>query len=108
MKRTGESPGGSVTSFAPPYGRSDRHLRREISNYYLCSVGTRLARAGPNADIFDLPRIEMWYFRDPTRWRHFVEGGASLYFAMHQVLRRTRKLLLSRPAPSKQPSREKP
>ncbi len=103
-----DTTGGSVTSFAPPYGHSDRHLRREISNYYLCSVGTELGRAGPDADIFDLPRIEMWYFRDSTRWRRFVKGGASLYFAMHQVLRRTRKASSFLTGSFQQPSAEKP
>jgi len=56
----------------------------------------------------DIRRVEMLYFLDSTRWRHFVEKGASLNCAMHQVLHRTRRLLLSWPVPSKQPSPEKP
>jgi peptidoglycan/xylan/chitin deacetylase (PgdA/CDA1 family) len=82
--------GVPVTSFAPPYGRSNPWLRDEISRHYLCSAGTSLRRAGGDADLFDLPRIEMWYFRNPTRWRNFLQRGATPYFIARRLLRWTR------------------
>lgn len=87
-----ERAGCRVAAFAPPYGRTSRRLREEIARHYGCAVGTVLARAREDADLFDLPRIEMWYFRDSARWRRFLERRATGYFALRRMLRRMRGL----------------
>ncbi len=86
--------GAAVTSFAPPYGRSNLDVREMISHFYLCSVGTELRRARHDGDVFDLPRIDMWYFRNLVRWQAFLRGGlrASAYLAVRRMLRRIRAL----------------
>ena len=63
-----ERTGREVTSFAAPYGRSDPEVIRAICGHYQIAVGTRLACAGRDCDPYDVPRIEMWYFREPRRW----------------------------------------
>ena len=75
------------TSFAPPYGRSNRSVREEISKWYGSSVGTRLQRAGRLCDLYDVPRIEMHYFRNLHRWRAYLERRAETYFLSRRVLR---------------------
>jgi peptidoglycan/xylan/chitin deacetylase (PgdA/CDA1 family) len=80
----------SVTSFAAPYGRTSPAVRQEIAHNYECAVGTRLAAARSDSDPYDLPRIEMWYFRDPTRWRAYLKG-ATAYFTARRILRQLRQ-----------------
>lgn len=78
------------TFFAPPYGRSNASVRSEIRKYYSASVGVRLQRASRQSDLFDLPRIEMHYFRDLRRWRAHLDGKGEGYFALRRGLRRLR------------------
>ena len=68
--------GRQPASFAPPYGASNPLVRREIAKWYGISVGTRLQRAAPDSDRYDVPRIEMHYFRNLRRWRAYLEGRA--------------------------------
>lgn len=78
-----------VTSFAPPYGHTTPTIRDIIAQSYTCAVGTRLARATPASDRYDLPRIDMWYFRNYARWRAYLDG-ATRYFTVRQILRNVR------------------
>ena len=77
-------------SFAPPYGRSSSSVRAAISKCYRISVGTRLQRASRQCDLFDVPRVEMHYFRNPDRWRAYLEGRGEWFFLARRVLRRIR------------------
>ncbi len=75
-----------VTCFAAPYGRTTAAIRADIARFYCAAVGTRMDRADADSDRFDLPRIDMWYFRNPTRWRQYLEGAAA-YFTLRRALR---------------------
>jgi len=89
-----EHTGRPVTTFAPPYGKSNPALRQELRRRYRASVGTTLAQARFNSDLYDLPRIEMWYFRNLARWRRYLLGSARGYLALRQALRTVRRLVL--------------
>jgi peptidoglycan/xylan/chitin deacetylase (PgdA/CDA1 family) len=82
-------------SFAPPYGRAGERERRVIRQWFAVSTGTRLGHANKNSDPYDLPRIEMHYFRHPGRWRSFLENRAELYLGTRQLLRKVRELATS-------------
>lgn len=86
-----ENIGRPVVSFAAPFGRTNAVVRTEIRRHYQLAVGTTFARAGQESDLSDLPRIEMWYFRDVSRWRAYLLG-AQTYFTFRQMLRRARAL----------------
>jgi hypothetical protein len=58
------------------------------------SLGTTLQRATRRSDRFDLPRIEMHYFRDPLRWQRFLEGRGEWYFAARRALRGVKRLAI--------------
>jgi peptidoglycan/xylan/chitin deacetylase (PgdA/CDA1 family) len=85
--------GARVTSFAAPFGRTTPTIRAEISRLYQQAVGTSLGQADDQSDRFDLPRIEMWYFRDADRWRRHL-AGATGYLSVRRTLRRARQLML--------------
>ncbi len=85
--------GVPVRHFAPPYGRADRRVRQAISRHYKTSVSTRLGSAGPGWDPFDLPRLEMFYFTDPGRWRAHLRGRGRAYLAARRLLRRAGQAL---------------
>ncbi len=87
-QHTGKTP----ASFAPPYGHANAHVREEIAKAYDISVGTRLQRAGAGSDLFEVPRIEMYYFRDLERWRSYLEGSANWYLSARRALRGVKQL----------------
>jgi peptidoglycan/xylan/chitin deacetylase (PgdA/CDA1 family) len=91
--RLEERIGVGVAGFAPPYGRSTPALRAEIARHYQWSAGTRMRLAVAGDDVFDLPRIEMWVFRNPARWRSFVTRGWTPYFAARAAVRALREAL---------------
>jgi peptidoglycan/xylan/chitin deacetylase (PgdA/CDA1 family) len=84
--------GRRVTSFAAPYGRTNPAVQAEIRQHYQAAVGTTLAQARPTSDLYDLPRIEMWYFRHPGFWRSHLMGGGRGYLLLRRMLRRARVL----------------
>jgi peptidoglycan/xylan/chitin deacetylase (PgdA/CDA1 family) len=90
--RTGRTP----RHFAPPYGRAGARERAAIAAAFATSSGTELGEAGGDGDPFDLPRLEMHYFRDPARLRAQIEGRGGAYLRRRQVLRRLRGLLPAR------------
>jgi len=86
-----ETVGAPVRCFAPPYGGSRPKLRDEIARHYDCSAGTRLGLADGTWELMDLPRIEMWYFRDPRRYRALLENGDKWYLMIRRALRALRR-----------------
>lgn len=82
--------GRPVRSFAAPYGRAGPATRAEIAVHYRAAFGTRLGLASRRDDRFDLPRIEMHYFRAPARWRSFLQGSLG-YLQARRMLRGARE-----------------
>ncbi len=87
--------GRRPATFAAPYGASDTAVQRSISRWYEAAAGTRFDRVSPTSNLFDIPRIEMYYFRDVRRWRAFLEGREAWYFRARQLVRRVRVVVAS-------------
>lgn len=87
----GERLGRAPEHFAPPYGRAGPAARRRIARHFRASCGTRLGRARRGDDLFALPRLEMFYFADPARWRAHLEGRGAAYLRLRQGLRAARE-----------------
>jgi peptidoglycan/xylan/chitin deacetylase (PgdA/CDA1 family) len=80
-----------VLAFAPPFGRTTAAIRSVIRAYYCLSFGTVLGRATRDSDAWDLPRVEMHYFRHPARWRNHLSGGGRWWLAARRSLRAVRE-----------------
>lgn len=88
-----ERAGCPVASFAAPFGRTTAAVRELIRGHYAAAVGTRLGRAVRGGDVHDLPRIEMWYFRDLRCWERYLRGRARGYLLLRSCLRTVRRIL---------------
>lgn len=82
--------GARPRSFAAPYGRVDAAALADIAHTYDIAFGTRCARAVRGCNRFDVPRIEMHYFREERRWREFLRGAVA-YFTVRRALRAVRR-----------------
>ena len=84
--------GKPVSAFAPPYGASSQRVRTQVAKYYDCSFGVSLGCSELDGDLFEIPRIEMHYFRDDLRFRAFLNGSRT-YLGIRQLGRNLRSLL---------------
>jgi peptidoglycan/xylan/chitin deacetylase (PgdA/CDA1 family) len=83
--------GRDVIAFAPPFGRTNVAVRATIGETYKLSFGTILRRATRQSDPYELPRIEMHYFRNQVRWRSHLLGGGGWRLAARRALRTVRQ-----------------
>jgi peptidoglycan/xylan/chitin deacetylase (PgdA/CDA1 family) len=83
----------AVRWFAYPYGSKPGLRGRElVERTYAGAVGVGNRSAGPGADRWRLPRIEMHYLRRPALLRRVLEGG-ELYLALRRTGARARRLV---------------
>lgn len=79
-----------VTAFAPPYGHANEEVWRVIAAHYAVSVGVRLEAARYSSPRYDLPRIEMHYFRERPQWQAYLEGRRDAYLRLRRAARGAR------------------
>lgn len=88
--------GRSIEAFAAPYGRVSPEVVQTIARHYRAAFGTRLAIPEPGRHRFDLPRIDMHYFRDRNHWAGLLKGHRN-YLRLRQSLRAVRSRLVRTP-----------
>ena len=81
--------GKPVEGFAAPYGRVSPDVVETIGRHYRIAFGTRLALPRRAEDRFDVPRIDMHYFRNRSHWAGLLQGRRS-YLRVRQTLRAVR------------------
>ena len=87
--------GQTVQGFAAPYGRVSPDVIEAIGRHYRIAFGTRLALPRRGQDRFDVPRIDMHYFRNARHWTGLLKGRQN-YLRLRQALRAVRsKVVLS-------------
>lgn len=85
--------GHAVTTFAYPYGQSSPAIRAAVADHYRAACGVRLAVACRSHDRYCLPRVDMYYFRDPRLLRLFPYRICSGYLAVRAFGRACRAFL---------------
>jgi peptidoglycan/xylan/chitin deacetylase (PgdA/CDA1 family) len=88
--------GKPVEGFAAPYGRVSPEVLEAIGRHYRIAFGTRLAEAWRGQERFDIPRIDMHYFRDRGHWADLLKGRRN-YLRLRQMLRAVRSRVVRTP-----------
>jgi len=83
----------TTSHFAPPYGQVNASALEQIAKYYDLSVGVEHGIATRQSDVFDLPRIEMFYYQNAKHWQSFLDGKGGMYLAIRRALRTVRRLI---------------
>jgi peptidoglycan/xylan/chitin deacetylase (PgdA/CDA1 family) len=91
-----EQIGKPVEGFAAPYGCVSPDVVESISRHYRIAFGTRLALPKRGQDRFDIPRIDMHYFRDRGHWAGLLKGHRN-YLRLRQMLRAVRSKMVRTP-----------
>jgi peptidoglycan/xylan/chitin deacetylase (PgdA/CDA1 family) len=73
----------AVDTFAYPYGDSTPAVRLSVARHYRLACGTKLAFLSAGSDVFELPRLDVYYFQK----RFWFEGLSSLYGAVYVAAR---------------------
>ena len=87
--------GKPVESFAAPYGRVSPEVLATIGRHYRVGFGTRLALPERGRNPFEVPRIDMHYFRNRGHWAGLLEGRRG-YLRVRQALRAVRSKVVDR------------
>lgn len=87
--------GRAVSSFAYPYGALGPAVSRAVARAYSAACGVRLAVARQSNDPYELPRLDMYYFRGGLTGRLLCTRPGAAYLAMRGMGRRLR----GRPVP---------
>lgn len=82
------------TALAYPYGNHDEATVTAARVRYECAVTTRLATVGPKEDLLAIPRLDMFYFRDPPRLEWLGTSGFRTYLKLRRTLRSLRSTVL--------------
>jgi peptidoglycan/xylan/chitin deacetylase (PgdA/CDA1 family) len=78
--------GAPVSSFAYPYGAiPSGDGQALVGQLYTTACTTRVGRAGPKADLHQLPRVDAHYLRRPDRLLRALQGGLTPYLSVRRL-----------------------
>jgi peptidoglycan/xylan/chitin deacetylase (PgdA/CDA1 family) len=76
-----------VTFFAYPYGEVNEHIKAVVMDHYLGACSTLMGFVSVESDIYQLPRIDMFYFSNNSFFNYIGTPLFSLYIAFRGLLR---------------------
>jgi peptidoglycan/xylan/chitin deacetylase (PgdA/CDA1 family) len=88
--------GKPVRTFAYPYGESNQLARDIVRCHFQSACGTRLAYLSPNADAWNLPRIDVYYLQRRLWFQGLKSLRGNAYLTARALLRETRRRCISR------------
>jgi peptidoglycan/xylan/chitin deacetylase (PgdA/CDA1 family) len=86
--------GAPATYFAAPFGRTNRKVEAAASRWHRAAAGVSMAIAGAKSPLYDLPRIDMHYYRNARLIEAFLRGERA-YFTIRRTARGARFLASS-------------
>jgi peptidoglycan/xylan/chitin deacetylase (PgdA/CDA1 family) len=87
--------GRAVSVFAYPYGSTSPALGPLVAAHYRGACGTDLGMACPSDDRYDLPRIDMHYYRARSLFRIFPTRLGQAYLRLRAFGRACRPFLVN-------------
>ena len=85
--------GDRVRHFAYPYGELNDALRAFVASRFASACGNELRPARGGDDIYNLPRIDTYYFDDLLRLGGPQARSGRAYIGIRRSLRAVRKAL---------------
>jgi peptidoglycan/xylan/chitin deacetylase (PgdA/CDA1 family) len=79
--------GKAVSSFAYPYGDLDPAVTELAREHFRGAVSVRLGTAHPGDDRMLLPRLDVYYLRDPAVFRLLGTARGALYLGARRLAR---------------------
>jgi len=79
--------GQTVQTFAYPFGLIDRASYEFVRQHFRGACGTKLAKAKPTNDRYDLPRLDVYYLRHPIFFRLFETPAGQFYLTLRRIAR---------------------
>ena len=83
--------GAPVEAVAYPYGLSTPAVRQAASQLFRYACGTRLRHVLPGDDLFDLPRVDVYYLRSAKRFESLLTRAGRRYLRWRAAARRVRQ-----------------
>jgi peptidoglycan/xylan/chitin deacetylase (PgdA/CDA1 family) len=85
--------GTEAAAFAYPYGKCAPWVIDMVRKYYAAACSTKLGIATPGADLYLLPRVDMYYLSGKILIRTLRTRGLDWYLRYRQALRATKHWL---------------
>ena len=85
--------GCRVTTFAYPYGRFNRAVKKIAENNFQAAVSTVLGKARLNSDVFSLERIDAYYLSNPKIFSLMPSKTFDGYMRVRQAMRDVKNLI---------------
>lgn len=85
--------GRRITSFAYPYGDVDQAVAELAREHFRGAVSVRMGSARPGDDRLLLPRLDVFYLRDPAVFRLLGTARGALYLGARRLARDLRRRL---------------
>ncbi len=82
--------GREVAFFSYPFGALNRGVKEVVKKEFQGACGTRMDYVCMGSDVYELPRIDMFYFSRNPLFRYVGTPAFSLYVALRKVLRTMR------------------
>ena len=76
-----------VNFFCYPYGKVDDQIKAIAQKEFYGACSTKMDFVTPKSDIYDLPRIDMYYFSENSFFRLIGNYGFSLYVILRKAMR---------------------
>ena len=83
--------GGSVDSFAYPFGRFDDRSRAIVSRNFACACSDELGFASPSSDFYALERLDAYYLGTPGAYASVGSRAFQQYIRLRNIPRRVRR-----------------
>ncbi|MGH7766314.1 MAG: polysaccharide deacetylase family protein [Candidatus Binatia bacterium] len=79
--------GGSVRSFAYPYGVYNEEVKRLVQKHFSLACTTRLDFVGRESELFALERLDTYYLRQPALFRRLFSPELNMYVQLRRAIR---------------------
>jgi peptidoglycan/xylan/chitin deacetylase (PgdA/CDA1 family) len=88
--------GHPVTSFAYPYGACSTVVREIARRHFRLACGVRLAPVRAGCDLFEMPRVDVYYVRDVFWFSRLQSAAGAAYLSFRRIARELRSRCLDR------------